>query len=79
MHDATPLRWKFDEHTQVMIHHPDGTIDAYACEARAWMFAGMQELIALTTADAELMAWLEAQEVALIDQANQARRRPFTR
>ena len=77
MHDSTTLRTKLDDHTQAMIHSADGTLDAYGCEARAWMYAGMQEFIELTAFDAELINWLDRQEVALIDQAHRARRARF--
>ncbi len=79
MHDSTTLLQKLDEHTQTMIRRHDGTIDIYGCEARAWMYAGMLELIELTTGDADFMNWLDRQEIALIDQANQARRARWVR
>ena len=77
MHDSTTLQQKLDEHTQTMIHSHDGTLDSYACEARAWMYAGMQELIEISAFDAAFLRWLAAQQAALIEQANQARRARF--
>ena len=79
MHDSTTLKTKLDDHTQAMIHSADGTLDAYGCEARAWMYAGMQELIELTAFDTELIDWLDHQQVALIDLAHRARRARFLR
>ena len=77
MHDSTTLEQKLDEHTQTMIHSHDGTLDSYACEARAWMYAGMQELVEISAFDAVFLRWLEAQQATLIEQANQARRERF--
>ena len=79
MHDSTTLLQKLDEHTQTMIHSHDGSIDPHGCEARAWMYAGMQELIEISAFDAALLRWLAAQQAALIKQANEARSTRFLR
>ena len=77
MYDAATLQQKLDDHTQTLIHSHDGMLDSYACEARAWMYAGMQELTEITAFDAAFLRWLEAQQATLIEQANQARRERF--
>ena len=77
MYDAATLQQKLDDHTQTMIHSHDGSIDPHDCEARAWMYAGMEEIIQMTAFDAALLRWLSAQQRALIKQADEARSARF--